>query len=98
MRVRRQIRMATTRCCIVSYGQEQGRRHSCDADNSSDPLEVEGVKQRWKLARKACRGKLVLWQERPQGERVLEEARRFGENRIRILADRTQKSATITLR
>ena len=52
-----------------------------------DPLEA-GV-SRWhrKPARKAREGMLVLWQKGPQGERVLEEACRFGEHRIRIRTD-----------
>ena len=45
-------------------------------------------------------GMLVLWQERPQGERVLEKACRFRENQVRtrFRTDRQRKSATIALR
>ena len=42
-----------------------------------------GELSRLEPAGEILRGMLVLWQERPQGERVLEEACPFGENRFR---------------
>ena len=58
-----------------------------------DPPEAGGVK----AVQETRRGMLILSQERPQGARVLEETCRFGENHIRIQADRTNKSAAIAL-
>ena len=62
------------------------RRHSHNADSSSGPSGSRGRRQ--KPTRKARRGMLVMWQERPLGERVLEKAHRFGE--IRIEQSRTR--------
>ena len=78
--------------------QEQERRHRGSADNSFGPSTSMGEsRRRQKSANKGRHRMLVLWQEGPQGERVLEEARRFGENWIRIRANRTRKSAAIAL-
>ena len=52
-----------------------------------DPPQGGEVMEEPKLANKGRSGMLVLWQERPQGKRVLEKARRFGENQMRIRAD-----------
>ena len=63
-----------------------------------DPPKTGGV-EATRTGKEIRRGMLVLWQERPQGELVLEEARRFGENRFRIRFRkcRQRKSAAIAL-
>ena len=64
-----------------------------------DPSKT-GESRRREPTREIYHRMLVLWQERPQGERVLEEARRFGENRIRkqFRTCRQGKPAALALR
>ena len=64
-----------------------------------DPPETGGV-EAMRTGKGGHRGVLVLWQERPQRKRVLEEARRFGENwiRKRFRTCRQGKPAALALR
>ena len=62
-----------------------------------DPPET-GESRLQEPARQIFRGMLVLWQERTQGEPLLEEAHRFKENRIWIRSNRQGKSIAIALR
>ena len=54
-------------------------------------------RQRRKLASKELNEMMVLWQERSLRKQVLEEARRFGQIRIRIRQNRTRKSVVVAL-
>jgi hypothetical protein len=79
-----------SRCAMEATDKESTKEMSTSISNPPEAGGVEGVSP----------GLLVWWQERPPGERVLEEARRVRENciRIRIRTNRQKKLAAIALR